>query len=170
MKKVSSFLLAACLLLPGCASQTAEETTLSEAAQTLPIAAEAEYVSQFLKETRILLSDEGVVVEGNQESVTTSHDIVYYEDRDTYDSGNPYGEGTDADKHTADEAASHTVVNITRPGAYRISGKLSAGQLRVDLGEEAYEDPDCSGGADSGQCGHYLHRGPGNSVSECLRM
>ena len=141
MKKVISFFLTASLLLTGCASQAAAEATLPEAAQTLPVT-EAEYVSQFPKETRIFLSDEGINVEGNQEAVTTSHDIVYYEDRDTYDSGNPYGEGTDADKHTADEAASHTVVNITRPGAYRISGKLSAGQLRVDLGEEAYEDPD----------------------------
>jgi len=34
------------------------------------------------------------------------------------------------------------VVNITAPGAYRVSGKLSAGQLRVDLGEDAYEDPE----------------------------
>ena len=41
----------------------------------------------------------------------------------------------------AEEAARHTVVHITKPGTYRISGKLSAGQIAVDLGENAKTDP-----------------------------
>ena len=91
-------------------------------------------------ETLIRLSDSGVTVDGSAASesadsaVYLSHDIVYYEDRDSYDSGNAYGEGTAADRHTAEEAAAHTVVNITKAGTYRLSGQLSAGQIAVDLG------------------------------------
>ncbi len=33
------------------------------------------------------------------------------------------------------------MVNITTPGRYRITGTLQHGQIRVDLGEEAYSDP-----------------------------
>ena len=40
-----------------------------------------------------------------------------------------------------EEAARHTVVHITKPGTYRISGALSAGQIAVDLGENAKTDP-----------------------------
>ncbi|MBR6518162.1 MAG: carbohydrate-binding domain-containing protein, partial [Oscillospiraceae bacterium] len=54
----------------------------------------------------------------------------------------PYGEGTDKDKHTAEEAAKVTVVNITESGTYRLSGRLSHGQIRVDLGKDADEDKD----------------------------
>ena len=161
MKKVICLLLAV-LMLTGCAANTATETTPTETAageitETIPAAPTAfsgtmaqevstdpAYVSRFGSVTEILLSDEGITVDGGDETdaVYTSNDIIYYEDRDSYDSGYPYGEGTDADKHTADEAAAHTVVNITAPGAYRISGKLSAGQIRIDLGDDAYENSD----------------------------
>ena len=157
MKTITAFLLAA-LMLTGCASNTVTEVTTvvtteaTVAAEPASLAGEiavdssagAEYVSRFSSVTAIALSDTGITVDGGEEtdSVYTSHDIVYYQDRDTYDSGNPYGEGTDADKHTAEEADAHTVVNITAPGAYRISGSLSAGQIRVDLGSDAYDDPD----------------------------
>ena len=73
-------------------------------------------------------------------NVFVSNDVIYYEDMDKYESGNPYGEGKDADKHTAAEAAAVNVVNITEPGYYRISGKMSQGQIRVDLGEDAKEN------------------------------
>lgn len=153
MKKLIAFLLAA-LLLAGCGSQTVAEVTTvettapAEAAPAGEIVAETapeiEYVSRFASETAIVLSDEGITVNGGEETedVFTSRDIIYYEDRDSYDSGNPYGEGEEGDKHTAEEAESHLVVNITAPGAYRVSGKLSAGQIRIDLGEDAYEDSD----------------------------
>ena len=39
------------------------------------------------------------------------------------------------------EEATYTQVRITRPGTYRITGSLSAGQIAVDLGEEAKTDP-----------------------------
>jgi len=96
-------------------------------------------------ETQIILSDEEVLVNGRKAgtkkaAVYLSNDIIYFEDKDTYESGNPYGEGKQEDRHSADEAAAHTVVNITAPGTYRLQGDFSMGQIRVDLGEDAYED------------------------------
>lgn len=93
-------------------------------------------------ETRITLSDDGIQVGGlNHGTVKITNDIIYYEERTSYESGNPYGEGTAADRHTAEEAAAHSVINITEAGTYRLSGTLSAGQVRVDLGEGAKNDP-----------------------------
>ncbi len=92
--------------------------------------------------TQIVLSDTSVTVDGSAASEDTSAavyvgaDIIYYEaGHDT-----EYGEGTEADAHTAEEAAANTVVTITEPGTYVLSGKLSAGQIAVDLGEDAAED------------------------------
>ena len=45
------------------------------------------------------------------------------------------------DEHTAEEAGAHTVVTIRKAGTYRVSGSLSAGQLAVDLGDDAKTDP-----------------------------
>ena len=87
------------------------------------------------KEVSIVLSDTGITVDGEATpedggaAVYLSHNIIYYEDRDTYGSGNAYGEGTASERHSAAEAAAHTVVNITKPGIYRITGKLSQGQI-----------------------------------------
>ena len=98
-------------------------------------------------EVAIVLSDDGITVDG--EAVSTSeddavyiaNDIIYYEDLDYYeDTGYTYGEGTDEDKHSEEEAAAHTVVHITEAGTYRISGTLSAGQIFVDLGDDAKTD------------------------------
>ena len=156
MKKVLALLLCG-LLLTGCGSSTVAEVTevTAPVAQAVtPVTALSapdadpedapRYVSRFSSETRILLSGDSITVNGGEETdaVYTSRDIIYYEDRDTYDSGNPYGEGEAWEKHTAEDAQAHTVVNITAPGAYRISGSLSAGQLRIDLGDAAYDDPE----------------------------
>ena len=156
MKKVIACLLCALLLTGGGAADetiapaqpTVSQETEAQAAsaETTPaaVAAAREYVSRFDSETTVELSDEGITVNGGGETDTvfTSRDIIYYEDKVFYDSGYPYGEGSSADMHTAEEAGAHTVVNITAPGAYRLSGILSAGQIRVDLGENAYSDPD----------------------------
>ena len=141
MKK-AIFLLLTALLLAGCSSNTVAEVTVTETQPAAAITA-PQYISRFASVTEITLSDSGITVNGGDETNTVflSNDIVCYEDKDFYPSGNPYGEGTDSDKHTAEEAAAHTVINITAPGAYRLSGALSAGQIRIDLGEDAYSDP-----------------------------
>ena len=156
MKKLLSFLLAL-LLLTGCSAEPAPvETEPSLPEETVAASMEFSGVLHDYSEsggtwlnlldldtTLIHLSDDGITVNGEAETdaVYTSHDIIYYEDKDTYESGNPYGEGEKADKHSAGEAAAHTVVNITAPGVYHVTGSLSAGQIRIDLGEEAYSDP-----------------------------
>lgn len=93
--------------------------------------------------TKIQLSDSGITVDGaaistdSNQAVYAAHDIVYYEDGKDF----TYGEGTEADAHSQKEAQAHTVVHITQPGTYSLSGTLSAGQIAVDLGEDAAEDP-----------------------------
>ncbi len=90
----------------------------------------------------ISLSDTGIKVAGADASrdatqaVYVANDIVYYESGKDF----TYGEGEEKDAHTAEEAAAHTVVKITKPGTYSLSGKLSKGQIAVDLGEEAEDD------------------------------
>ena len=129
MKRLIAVLLAS-LILTGCA--TCEKPPASFGT---PVQNESK---KDANETLIELSDAGIKTKAL--SVFASNDIIYYEDRDFYESGNSYGEGSDADKHCAEEAEKHIVVNITKPGTYRVTGKLSAGQIRVDLGEDAYED------------------------------
>ena len=93
--------------------------------------------------TKIELSDSEITVDGaaistdSNQAVYAAHDIVYYEDGKDF----TYGEGTEADAHSQEEAQAHTVVHITQPGTYSLSGTLSAGQIAVDLGEDAAEDP-----------------------------
>ena len=72
------------------------------------------------------------------DAVRIDNDIVYYEEGKDF----TYGEGEKGDSHSADEANAHTVVTITQPGEYFLRGKLSAGQIAVDLGEDAKNDPE----------------------------
>lgn len=87
----------------------------------------------------IVFDDTAVTVEGEKvesgaekEGVSVGGDIIYYHDMDYYVSGNEYGDGDNSDKHTAEEAAGHTLVTITKAGTYRISGSLK-GSLRLTL-------------------------------------
>ena len=92
----------------------------------------------------IQLSDNGITVDGEKASsddtdaVYVARDIVFYLEGQ----GIAYGEGTEEDAHSQAEADAHTVVHISQPGTYVLSGTLSAGQVAVDLGEDAEEDPD----------------------------
>ena len=94
-------------------------------------------------EIEICLSDSEIKVNGvsagtNMEhGVSIGNDIVYYEEGKDF----TYGEGTQEDAHSSEAAAGHTVVHINRPGSYRVSGTLSKGQIAVDLGKEAKDDP-----------------------------
>ena len=93
--------------------------------------------------TQIKLSDNKITVDGkavtndNTQAVYTANDIVFYLEGQDF----KYGEGTKDDEHSQAEADNHTVVHITKPGRYVLSGKLSAGQIAVDLGEDAETDP-----------------------------
>ncbi|MFR0980935.1 MAG: carbohydrate-binding domain-containing protein, partial [Holdemania filiformis] len=91
--------------------------------------------------TLIQLGDDQILINGQPAgetgAVQLSHDIVYYEAGQDVD----YGEGNTEDEHSAEEAQAHTVITIREPGTYRVSGKLSAGQIAIDLGEEAKDDP-----------------------------
>ncbi len=96
--------------------------------------------------TQILLDDEVIKVNGTEisndssQTVYAANDIIYYEAGHDF----KYGEGDESDTHTKDEADSHTVVHITKPGQYVLSGKLSKGQIAVDLGEDAENDPEAA--------------------------
>lgn len=120
MKKVLSCLLVMVFLLAGCHAAVPQT-----------------------EDTQILLSDEQITVNGNGISADTTQavysatDIVYYHAGQDF----TYGEGGAQDEHDQEEADAHTVVHITKPGKYILSGKLSLGQIAVDLGEEAKEDP-----------------------------
>ena len=138
VKRYLAILLSVCLLT-GCAAK--KEVQPSEPTQQTTTAATQPQAAQDDGAVEIMLSDDGISVNGAEETVYTSHDIIYYEEKDEYESGNPYGEGESWERHSAEEAAAHTVVNITAPGTYRVSGTLSKGQLRIDLGEAAYDDP-----------------------------
>ena len=145
MKKITAALLAV-LILTDCGKTAVPAETVTETIPVPETVLQTEpavsLTSRYDTFTEIRLSDEGISVNGGEETdaVFTSRDIIYYEEKETYDSGNPYGEGEAWERHSAEEAAAHTVVNITQPGAYRVTGKLSAGQIRVDLGKDAYED------------------------------
>lgn len=122
-----------------------KRTTMLMLAIVLALTTMIQAVSaQSAEQTVITLSDAGVTVDGQAAStdassaVYTGADIVYYESG----RGSSYGEGTESDAHSAEEASAHTVVTITEPGTYRVSGQLSKGQLAIDLGKEAASDPD----------------------------
>ncbi len=93
-------------------------------------------------ETSIVLSDNGTTVNGEAISTSSSSDvyegaeIIYYK----ANQGSSYGAGSSTDEHTESEAAKNSVITITSPGTYRISGSLSNGQIAVDLGEDAVTD------------------------------
>lgn len=72
--------------------------------------------------------------------VYLANDVIYYENRTTYDSGNLYGAGTSADMHTAEEAAAVDVIHITAPGTYNLSGTHNSAQVYVNLGDGASSD------------------------------
>ena len=134
---VVSILLAMVVLLAACGTKPAEQTS------TTPVV-QAPTAPTYDDATQIVLGDSGVTVDGAAigtdatAAVYTANDIVYYESGKDF----TYGEGSEKDAHSPDEAAAHTVVHITKPGVYSLNGKLSLGQIAVDLGDEAKKDPD----------------------------
>ena len=99
---------------------------------------------QKIEGTQIKLSDKKITVDGKAvtndttQAVYTANDIIFYLAGQDF----TYGEGTKEDEHEQAEADAHTVVHITKPGRYVLSGELSKGQIAVDLGEDAEENPE----------------------------
>lgn len=139
MKKLFALLLVCCML-SGCAAAPVE-TTVPAVMESQPLGTEDAPVQLTGDVVEIDLRDQDITVSGDGSGVYTSRDIIYYQNKTEYDSGNPYGEGETWQMHTAQEAAEHLVVNITAPGNYRLSGRMNKGQIRIDLGEDADEDP-----------------------------
>ncbi len=131
MKKLMCLTLALTLLLAGCQTAPAETTAPKET----EINGETQN-EDWANVTHIALDGSDVYVEEGA-GVYTDHDVVYYEAGHDF----TYGEGLSTDEHDAATAEAHTVVHITQPGTYRISGSFPAGQIAVDLGEDAKDDP-----------------------------
>ena len=142
MKKWISLALVMALLLVGCGKQPADKAEQSQPDGTVGTETFDDTVETY-EGVNICLSDDGISVDGEAIStavdaaVYAANDIVYYESGKDF----TYGEGSEKDAHTKEEADAHTVVHITKAGQYVLSGKLSKGQIAVDLGEDAEEDP-----------------------------
>lgn len=130
MKKIRFFLvpvLAVTIIFTGCSQTASTQDNQTEA---------------FEGAVKIALSDDEITVNGkavatdSSEAVYVGADIVYYEEG----KDETYGEGSEEDSHSIEEAAGHTVITITQPGTYEVSGKISSGQIAVDLGEDSKED------------------------------
>ena len=143
MKRLTAMLLLLVLVLTGCQTQqveeaprptTAEETTQST--KTEPTETPNNTVQIHLQDSEITVDGQAVTNDTTQ-AVYVANDIVYYPAGRDF----TFGEGTAADAHEAEEADAHTVVHITQPGTYSLSGSLSAGQIAIDLGEQAKTDP-----------------------------
>ena len=95
-----------------------------------------------VNDVNIRLSDDKITVNGNAISNDASSDVYSANDIICYLAGNgfSYGEGTADDEHEQSKADEHTVVHITKPGKYILSGTLSKGQIAVDLGEDSKDD------------------------------
>ena len=139
-QKILASVMALSLILTGCASK--ETATTSATSQTEATTSAPDNSAILEGAVEIALSDDGIKVDGNAiateetSAVYGANDIVYYMSGQDF----KYGEGTEKDAHSEDEAAAHTVVHITQPGRYAVSGKLSKGQIAIDLGDDAEED------------------------------
>ncbi len=92
----------------------------------------------------VILSNDGILVDGKEASVNhkdavyVGADIIFYKENQ----GETYGNGDKEDAHSLEEAAQHTVLTISKPGTYEITGSVSKGQIFIDLGKDAEDDPD----------------------------
>lgn len=141
MKSILNFslpVLSVLFLLTGCGGSDARSAT--DTAASSAVYADIDYDNL----VGIELSDEEILVNGDavstdsRSAVYVANDIIFYLEGQ----GFTYGEGTETDEHSQSEADTHKVIHITKPGTYTFSGSLSAGQIAVDLGEDAKNNPE----------------------------
>jgi len=114
--------------------QETQDSTEHRDNQTVPV----QYDGVVVDLTDEIITVDGKVISTNEgDAVYAANDIVYYESGKDF----TYGEGTEQDAHSQAEAEAHTVVHIAKAGTYIISGTLSHGQIAVDLGDDAENDP-----------------------------
>jgi len=142
MKKIVCMLIGISLLITLCGCNNTNKKTQTNDEVTIGVSSEV--LAEKYDASNIVLSDEKITVDGkdissdSEAAVYAANDIVFYLEGQDF----TYGEGTKADGHSQEEADAHTVVHISKPGKYVISGKLSAGQIAVDLGKDADEESD----------------------------
>ena len=135
LSKVTAPAMALLLILTAC--NTAPADTSQNPESSNDGAASAQVVEIRLDDSEIIV--DGKPAESNvTHAVYVGNDIVYYEAGKDF----TYGEGSDKDAHSAKDAAEHAVIHITQPGTYSISGSLPKGQIAIDLGDGAEEDPE----------------------------
>lgn len=125
------------VLITGCGQQARKEPKIIDSAISKSMSVLEEAIP-------IEMSDEGITVSGQQITADATADIYKANDIVYHKAGQSviYSEGTETDEHSKKEAEAHTVVHITKPGTYSLSGTLSAGQIAVDLGKDAENDPE----------------------------
>lgn len=139
MKKIG--LLLTILLVAGfagCGKADNKTETKNEETAVVVEKEEAVQEEQLLSDVvKIELSNSEILVDGEKISedkeaaVYKANDIIFYLENQ----GIEYGEGKKKDEHSQIEGDAHTVVHITEPGTYELSGTLDAGQIFVDLGD-----------------------------------
>ena len=136
MKKLLCALISAAMLT-GCAGAPAQTSRPPESVSA------GDFESKWADSDFVRIQLEGTMpavtlpAGAPENAVTIGNDIIYYEEGQ----GEDYGEGEAGEAHSAEEADRHTVVHINAPGTYVLTGSLSAGQIAVDLGENAKDDP-----------------------------
>lgn len=136
MKKIS-ILLAMILVVGilGCQKEEVKKNPVSQASPATENVIDAE-ISE-VDSVKIELSNGEILVDGEKISedkdatVYKANDIIFYLEGQ----GIEYGAGKKRDEHSQIEGKAHTVVYITEPGTYELSGSLDAGQIFVDLGD-----------------------------------
>ena len=133
------------IMLIGCSgiSNGGKESSLEKEKNEVTTKTDEELAAQYnattikLDDTQILVDDKKVS-STDSEAVYAANDIVFYLEGQDF----TYGEGTEADEHSQAVADAHTVVHITQPGNYVVSGTLSKGQIAIDLGDGAKKEED----------------------------
>ena len=148
MKKM--YLLLAMMLvlgLAGCGKSDKKEETTKEETSAVSEQDEIDVEEQLFSEVvKIELSNDNILVNGEKISkdpdaaVYAANDIIFYLENQ----GIEYGDGKKKDEHSQIEGDAHTVVHITEPGVYELTGIMDAGQIFVDLGDGTKNEEDAA--------------------------